>query len=154
MVDLKGSVGFITFKYCYWSKLLTAKSTCWIASGTLFCVMLSFNFYNIFVVMNCVPIICSSLLSFLKDIMGSVPISLQFWLSVICASVLLKYLLYLVTLDYMLLRMVNMGYHDVFVGAAVVFDFSWSTFSICCMTTSFLYPLSKSCSISFLEWLW
>ena len=43
-------------------------------------------------------------------------------LPVICASVLLKYLLNLVTLDYMLLIMVCMVYQDVFVRGAAVFD--------------------------------
>ena len=80
MVDFKPFAGFITFEYCCWNKLLTANSTCWIAWGTLSFMMLSFGFYNIFVVMDCVPIIFSSLVSFLKDIMGSVlKVSLQFW---------------------------------------------------------------------------
>ena len=41
---------------------------------------------------------------------------------VACASVLLEYLLNLVMLDYMLLIMVCIVYHDVFVGGAVAFD--------------------------------
>ena len=38
------------------------------------------------------------------------------------AIVLLEYFLDLVTLDYMLLIMVRIVYHDAFVGGAVVFD--------------------------------
>ena len=70
-----------------------------------------------------VPIICFRLVSFLEVIMGSVlKVFYNFDLPVICASVLLKYLLDLVTLDYMLLIMVYIVYHYVFVGGAVVFD--------------------------------
>ena len=46
----------------------------------------------------------------------------NFDLPAICASVLLEYLLSLVTLGYILLIMVYIVYHDVFVGGAVVFD--------------------------------
>ena len=42
--------------------------------------------------------------------------------AVLCASVLFEYLLNLVTLDYMLLIMLWIVYHDVFVGGAVVFN--------------------------------
>ena len=45
----------------------------------------------------------------------------NFDLPVIRASVLLEYLLNLVTLDYILLIMVCIVHQDVFVGAAVVF---------------------------------
>ena len=45
----------------------------------------------------------------------------NFDLPVIRASVLLEYLLNLVTLDYVLLIMVCIVHQDVFVGAAVVF---------------------------------
>ena len=43
-------------------------------------------------------------------------------LSIICDSVLLEYLLNMVTLDYMLLIMVCTVYHYVFLGGAVAFD--------------------------------
>ena len=46
----------------------------------------------------------------------------NFDLPIICASVLLEYLLNLITLDYMLLIMVCIVYHEVFVGGAIVFD--------------------------------
>ena len=45
----------------------------------------------------------------------------NFDLPVIRTSVLLEYLLNLVTLDYILLIMVRIVHQDVFVGAAVVF---------------------------------
>ena len=57
----------------------------------------------------------------LKAIMGSVLKAFyNCGLPVICASVLLKYLLNLVTLDYMLLIMVCIK--TIFVGGAAVFD--------------------------------
>ena len=43
-------------------------------------------------------------------------------LPVIYASVLLEYLLNLVALDYLLLIIVSIVYHDVFVGGVVIFD--------------------------------
>ena len=46
----------------------------------------------------------------------------NFDLPVIYASVLLEYLLNLITLDYMLLIMVCIVYQDVFIGGVVVFD--------------------------------
>ena len=46
----------------------------------------------------------------------------KFDLSVIYASVLLEYLLNLVTFDYLLLMIVSIVYHDIFVGGVVVFD--------------------------------
>ena len=46
----------------------------------------------------------------------------NFDLPVICASVLLEYLLNLVTLDDMLLIMVCIVYHNFFVCGSVVFD--------------------------------
>ena len=69
------------------------------------------------------PTVCFRLVPFLKAIMGNVlKVFYSFDLPVICASVLLEYLLNLVTLNYMLLIMVCTVYHDVFVGGAVVFD--------------------------------
>ena len=54
---------------------------------------------------------------FVKAIMGSVPkIFLQLWFA--CNM----YILNLVTLDYMLLIIVYVVYHDTFVGGVVVFD--------------------------------
>ena len=44
------------------------------------------------------------------------------FIKAIIRSVLLEYVLNLVTLDYMLLRMVYIVYHDVFVSGTVVFD--------------------------------
>ena len=69
------------------------------------------------------PIICFRLVPFLKAIVGSVfRVFYNFDLPIICASVLLEYLLNLITLDYMLLIMVCIVYHEVFVGGAIVFD--------------------------------
>ena len=67
--------------------------------------------------------ICFRLVPFLNAIMRSMLKDFyNFDLPVICISVLLEYLLSLVTLDYMLLIMVCIFYHVVFVGGAVVFD--------------------------------
>ena len=44
------------------------------------------------------------------------------FIKAIIRTVLLEYVLNLVTLDYMLLRMVYIVYHDVFVSEIVVFD--------------------------------
>ena len=46
----------------------------------------------------------------------------KFYMPVICASVLLEYVLNLVKLDYMLLIMVYIVFHKIFVGGAVAFD--------------------------------
>ena len=65
---------------------------------------------------------------------------------VICASVFLEYLLDLVTLNNMLLIMVNIVYHDVFVDGAVVFDRLVN--SVFCTRTLFLNSSSRNCSMS------
>ena len=70
-----------------------------------------------------VPMSCFMLAPFLNAIMGSVlKVFYNFDLPVICASVLLEYFLDLVTLDYMLLIMVCIVYHEASVGGAVVLD--------------------------------
>ena len=51
-----------------------------------------------------------------------IPFRLVPFIKAIIRTVLLEYVLNLVTLDYMLLRMVYMVYHDVFVSEIVVFD--------------------------------
>ena len=67
--------------------------------------------------------ICFRLVPFPKAIMGSVlNVFYNFDLSVKYASVLLEFFLNLVTLDYMLLIMVCIVYHDIFVGRAVALD--------------------------------
>ena len=84
----------------------------------IFLVFISFSL----IWMVLVPMNCFRLVPFLKAIMGSVlKIFLQVLQPVICASVL-EYFLNLVTLDFMLLIMVCIVYHDGFVGAVVVFD--------------------------------
>ena len=86
-----------------------------------------------------VPIICFRPVSFLKAIVGSVlNVFYNVDLHVICASVLLEYLLILVTLNCMLLIM-------------VVFDWVWPNFWICCTATSCLYPLLTNCLNKLLE---
>ena len=52
MVDFKRFVVLIAFGCCCWNKLLTAKTTCWIAWDTLSCMMIIFSFYKFFVVMD------------------------------------------------------------------------------------------------------
>ena len=70
-----------------------------------------------------VPMSCFMLAPFLNAIMGSVlKVFYNFDLPVICASVLLEYFSNLVALDYMVLIMVCIVYHDAFVGGAAVFD--------------------------------
>ena len=70
-----------------------------------------------------VPMICFRLVPLLKTRVGSVlQVFYNFHLSVKCVSVLLEYLLNLVTLNSMLLIKVCIVYHDVFVGGTNVFD--------------------------------
>ena len=80
--------------------------------------------------------ICFILVSFLKAILGStLKVLYNFDLPVICASVLLGYLLGLVTFDYMLLIMIYIVYSYGSLGGAVVFVFDLigqlSEFIIC-----------------------
>ena len=46
MVDFKRFVSLITFECCCWNKLLSTKTTCWIAYDTLSWMMISFSFYK------------------------------------------------------------------------------------------------------------
>ena len=97
------------------------------------------------------PIICSTLVSFLKTMMGKVLkafYNLDF--SVRCASVLLEYFLDLVTLHHMN-DVTDNGKHWLslrFCWWSSCFLSSWSTVWICSVTISFLYPVSANCSIS------
>ena len=69
---------------------------------------------------------------------------------VICASVFLEYLLDLVTLNNMLLIMVNIVYHDVFVDGAVVFDRLVNFLNFLYENIFFVFFIKKL----FNEWLW
>ena len=103
--------------------------------GTNFPVWLLFLVFIIFLLlwMVFVPIICFRLVSFLKPIMARSGLKtfLQLSFAIICATVLLKYLVNLVTLDYV-------SDNDIhclswrFRWWSSCFGWSWSTFWICC----------------------
>ena len=87
--------------------------------------MIIFSFYQFFVIIDGVSaneLFLSSVFSKGYNGKHAKGFFYNFDLPVICASVLLKYFLNLVTLDYMLLIIVRIVYHDAFVGGAVVFD--------------------------------
>ena len=72
------------------------------------------------------------------------------FIKAIVRSVLLEYVLNLVTLDYMLLRMVYIVYHDVFVSETVVFDRVGQLSEFAAWQHLFLYPLK---SLKYLKYL-
>ena len=156
MTDFKCFVGLITFECYCWNKLSTAKATCCIAWDTFSCMMIIFSFYKVFVVMDgIVQMICFRLVPFLKAIMRSVlKAFLRLWFAFNMCQCFL-------TISFKFgnarLYVTDNGMHCLswrFCWWSRCFRSSWSTFWICSMTTSFLYPLLTNCSISFLEWLW
>ena len=100
------------------------------------------------------PMICFRLMPFLKAIMGSVlKVFLQLWF----ACNMWQCLVRISFNGNARLYTTDNSIHCLswrFCLWSRCFQSSWSTFWICCMTTSFLYPLSTNCSTSFLEWLW
>ena len=73
------------------------------------------------------------------------------FIKAIIRTVLLEYVLNLVTLDYMLLRMVYMVYHDVFVSEIVVFDRVGQLSEFAVWQHLFLYPLKSLKSLKYLK---
>ena len=73
------------------------------------------------------------------------------FIKAIIRSVLLEYVLNLVTLDYMLLRMVYIVYHDVFVSEIVVFDRVGQLSEFAVWQHLFLYPLKSLKSLKYLK---
>ena len=73
------------------------------------------------------------------------------FIKAIIRSVLLEYVLNLVTLDYMLLRMVYIVYHDVFVSEIVVFDRVGQHSEFAVWQHLFLYPLKSLKSLKYLK---
>ena len=152
MVDFKHFVGLITFECCCWNKLLTTKATCWIAWDTLFLILVFTSFSLLWMVL--VPMICFRLVPFLKAIMGSVlKVSLQLWFA---CNMCQCFVIISFKFGNDRLYVINKEMHCLswrFCWWSSCFRSSWSTFWICCVTTSVLYPLLTNCSISFLEWL-
>ena len=151
MVDFKRFVGLIIFKCCCGNKLLTAKVTCWIAWYTLSCMIIIFSFYKLFVVMDGISV--NDLFqtnAFSKGYNGKCAKSLFTTLCRCFVRIFFKF-------GNARLYVTDNGIHCFswcFCWLSSFFRSSWSAFWICCMTTSFLYPLSTNYSISFLEWLW
>ena len=73
------------------------------------------------------------------------------FIKAIIRTVLLEYVLNLVTLDYMLLRMVYIVYHDVFVSEIVVFDRVGQLSEFAVWQHLFLYPLKSLKSLKYLK---
>ena len=73
------------------------------------------------------------------------------FIKAIIRTVLLEYVLNLVTLDYMLLRMVYIVYHDVFVSEIVVFDRVGQLSEFAAWQHLFLYPLKSLKSLKYLK---
>ena len=99
--------------------------------------------------------ICFRLVPFLKAIMESVlKVSLQLWFA---CNMCQCFVIISFKFGNDRLYVTDKGMHCLswrFCWWSSCFRSSWSTFWICCVTTSFLYPLLTNCSISFLEWLW
>ena len=102
-----------------------------------------------------VPMICFRPVPFLKTIMGSVlKVSWQLWFA---CNMCQCFVIISFKFGNDLLYVTDKGLHCFswrFCRWSSCFRSIWSTFWICCMTTSFLYPFLTNCSISFLEWLW
>ena len=116
----------------------------------LFLVFISFLLLR----MVLVPVICFRLMPFLKAMMGRVvQIVLQLWFASNKCQFFVRISF---KFDNACLYVTDKGIHCFsrrFCWWSSCFWSSWSTLWICCMTTSFLYPLSTACLISFLEWL-
>ena len=153
MVDFKGFAGLITFECCCWKKLLTTKVRCWIAWGTLSCLMINFSFYKFLVVMDGISV-NDLFQDFLKAIMGSVlKVSWQLWFA---CNMRQCFVIKSFKFGNDRLYVTDKGMHCLswrFCWWSSCPRSSWSIFWTCCVT-SFLYPLLTNCSISFLEWLW
>ena len=134
MVGFKRVVGLITFECYCWNKLLTAKTTCCIAWDTLSCMMIIFSFYKFFVTMDGI--------SANELFQGSV-LKVFLQLSFAC-NMCQCFVRIFFKFGNARLYVTDNGIHCLswrFCWWNTCFRSSWSIFRICCMTTSFLYPL-------------
>ena len=103
-------------------------------------ILVFISFWLLWMVL--VPLICFTLVPFLKAIIESViKVSLQLWFAYKMCQCFVT----------------DKGVHCLswrFCWLSSCLRSSWSTFWTYCATTSFLCPLLTNCSISFLEWLW
>ena len=101
------------------------------------------------------PMSCFRLVLFLKAIMGSVlKVFLQLWFACNMCQCFVRIFF---KFGNSRLYVTDNGMHCLswrFCLWSSCFRSSWSTFRICYMTGSFLYPLLTNCSISFPEWRW
>ena len=116
----------------------------------LFLVFISF--FVLWMVL--VQMICFRLMLFIKAIMGStLKVFLQLWFACNMCQCFIKISFKFANAKLYVTDNGILSLSWRFCWWSSFFQSSWSTFWICCRTTSFLYPLLTNCSISFLEWL-
>ena len=145
MVDFKRFVGLITFKYCWWNKLLTAKATYWNACNTLSCVMIIFISASL-LWMLLAPMICFMLASFLKAILESLLKDfLQIWFA---CNICQCFIRISFKFGSAWLSVTDNSIHCLswrFRWWSSCFRSCWATFWICCKRACFLYSLLTNC---------
>ena len=144
----------ITFWCCCWNKLLTAKKQRFKLHGIHF---LLWWLFLVFISLSLlwrilVPIICFTLMLILKAIMRSVlKVFLRLWFA---GNMYHCFVRISLKFGNARLYVTDNGMHCSSWSFSwwSCFRLSWSTFWICRIATSLLYPLLKNYSISFVEW--